>query len=286
MSSTSNRLILLAGLTTAAIINNQAIAAPKKAEYRLCASRTSDRISVKPRCRAGEQLLRLEDIKASVQVGPQGPEGAQGIAGETGPAGPEGERGPRGYKGDRGEQGLQGERGLPGERGLQGAVGERGTQGPVGPQGLQGAVGPRGESAFDVIPQGTTIYGVVGGDFYSGSANTTWGTVASLQAVAPTTFSDQLVVIKNNPEVDNECGNATCLHSEELSYAAYCTGDATNPTASPGWICIYPTVDVNAAGLRAMSLPTDNGRYGFALRWTASNTGRTLFRGVWAYTAP
>lgn len=228
----------------------------RTAALAVCAASSSNQLAVRSRCRRNERKISFADIRAVSVPGPQGPKGEtglQGPRGETGAAGPQGPAGP---------------------------VGPQGDTGPAGPQG------PRGLSGFSQIPQGTTIYGVLGADYHAASAGSLWGTAVSFQAIPPVSLQDELVAIANNTVVDNDCNGASCLDSEELPYSAHCSGTAENPTAPASFVCIYPSADLNAAGLRAVAIPRDNGRFGFFVRWTAASAGRNYFRAVWAYTAP
>ena len=213
----------------------------------VCSSSAANRLVVRSKCRRNEKKVSFSDIKAANLPGPQGPKG------ETG------ERGPQGPKGDSGAQG------------------EQGPAGPEGPQGLSG---------FSEIPHGTTIFGVLGAEHHAGTADSLWGTAVSFQAIPPLPLQDAMVAISNNAVVNNDCGGNSCLEEEELAYAGQCTGTAANPTAPAGWVCIYPTLNSNAFYLRAVAVPNNNGRHGFYVRWRAKETGRSLFRAVWAYTAP
>jgi hypothetical protein len=130
------------------------------------------------------------------------------------------------------------------------------------------------------------VYGLVGGEFRNTENNAEWVTLAALPAMAPVTFNDVQIVVRNNTVVDNACGGASCLSTEELSQTHLCTGSFAAPTAPPGIICIYPTHDLNASNLWAFSVPGNAGQFGFAVKWKAPAAGRSSFRGVWAYTAP
>lgn len=254
-----------------------------------CVRQSSGAVTVKSRCNSAERKLSLATLQVSTQTGPQGLRGEQGISGLNGT---NGLNGAKGDKGDRGEMGPVGPAGIAGPMGPVGPQGATGAQGPTGLTGATGAQGPvgpqgiRGLSAFNTIPSGTTVYGAVGGDFQSATANGEWGVTASMLGIPPVSFSNNLVVVKNNVNVDNECGGASCLHSEELTFSENCPGSVEAPSANPGWICIYPTQDTNASQVRAISVPNGDGVYGFTVKWVSAATGRTIFRGVWAYTAP
>lgn len=262
-----------------------AFAAPTA--MRACAHSSSGLVTVRSRCKRTEHLLTLNDLQVvgpqgnigpKGSTGPQGPIGLRGPVGERGAVGPQGERGPRG---DLGPQGIQGERGATGPVG---ARGDQGAQGPVGPQGPTGA---RGESAFEDIPSGRTVYGVLGADMNAAAGNSLWGASALLPARAPLAFNNEQVTIQNNTEVDNECSGA-CLAPEELAFSAHCTGSSSAPSAPPGWLCVYPenVQNITAGSLRATALPSGSSRFGFFVRWRAANAGTTGVRMVWAYTAP
>lgn len=286
MSAKALAIVAVIGL----VLGSNAQAASSSA-LKACVA-TSGKVSIKARCASKEKLLSVKSLTPVVIAG------AKGDAGAVGPQGPVGERGVQGAKGDRGDAGAQGPKGDRGDAGAQGAQGTHGAQGavgPVGPQGVQGAVGPvgpqgpqglRGVSAFDLLPSGAVLRGIIGGEFYASTANSEWGVTESLGGVPAAAFSNELVVINNNVNVDNECGGSSCLSSEELTYSSYCPGSYQNPSAYPGWICIYPAADTNAAGLRAYAVPSGDGRYGFFVRWTATSVGQTRFRAVWAFTAP
>jgi len=219
--------------------------------------------------------------------GVTGATGATGLTGSVGAQGPIGAIGAAGAQGGRGEMGPVGPVGAQGSVGLVGSVGQTGATGVTGATGATGATGPRGLSAFNTIPAGTSVYGAVGGDFHSGSSAGEWGATASMMGIPPVSFNNTLVVIRNNSNVDNNCANgSTCLSNEELSYQQYCGGSVEAPSASPGWICIYPTAAVNATQLRALAVPNGTGSYGFTVKWVTATSGPTIFRGVWAYTAP
>ena len=257
-----------------------------------CANSLSGNVVVRKRCAKSERAVRIGDLMTqgpAGSVGPKGDTGTQGPKGDAGAQGAHGATGAQGFKGDTGVQGATGPMGPMGTQGLQGATGVSGPQGVVGPQGAVGPQGPqgiRGESAFEPIPAGRTVFGVVAADYYGSTAQTTWSSSVSLPAAAPAPFGNEVTVVKNNTEVDNECGGATCLHDDELAYSNNCTGTFTAPTAPPGWICIYPASVSNANQIRGLAVPSGSSRYGFVVRWRNTSVGGTSLRAVWAYTAP
>lgn len=269
--------IKLAAFSTL-IVPSLALAASSNRAMVACVSKNSGAVTIRAKCRPHESPLTFTNLVQSPSVA-----SVKGEKGDMGPQGPQGIAGAQGPKGDQG---------IPGVKGDHGDIGATGAQGPVGAQGIQGlpgatgAQGPRGVSAFDVLPANTTIFGVIGADYTSSSAGSEWSALASLNGIPPVAFSNELVTIQNNVNVDNECDGASCLHTEELALSSNCTGSVDNPTAAPGWLCVYPIQDTNARVVRGYALPLGNGRFGFMVKWSAGAAGRTTFRAVWAYTAP
>lgn len=217
----------------------------------------SGAIQSKVKCAKGETVLNLASLKSVA---------ATAVAGA---------------KGDKGEPGI------PGAKGADGQPGAPGAPGAVGAQGARGA------SAFDTIPSGTTVRGVIG--MGNGNATSFMWTTASLPAPAPQSFALNDIIIADTPALLSECPNATpCLSAQEFAKViGRCQGTPENPTAAPGTVCIYPTV---WAGLRnATAGPVAGGAnassiYGFGIQWESPSTngqnGFSTLGAVWAYTAP
>ena len=98
-------------------------------------------------------------------------------------------------------------------------------------QGIQGPKGDRGVSAFDVIPSGTTIYGVLGAALPL-PAGEEYVVAQSIPGVLPTPLTDAAVVIANNAVVSSCAGH--CLTLTELGESGKCSGSFQAPTAPPG----------------------------------------------------
>lgn len=187
---------------------------------------------------------------------------------------------------------LVGPQGPAGVAGASGAPGVQGQQGPQGPQGAQGPQGPQGPSAFDKIPSGKTVYGVIGNLNYSQGPELL-ASYASLPGIAPQPLSAASVVVKANPILISACGNSTqCLSANEQANQSLCQGTSTFPTASPGALCIYPTImygTIKASSLEGDAISSDDGsgsRYGFRVAFVNTTEGPAFFEGVFAYTAP
>jgi hypothetical protein len=181
---------------------------------------------------------------------------------------------------------------LAGPQGPVGAPGAPGAQGPQGPQGAQGPQGPRGVSAFEPIPSGKTVYGIIGKVHYTNGREIVIAH-ASLPGIAPQPLSSAAIVIRANSPLITACNNTTsCLDANEISNQALCQGTSSAPSAPPGILCIYPTVvggDFAVGSLSGFAIGTDDGsgsRYGFGVGFINQSARATVFEGVFAYTAP
>lgn len=193
----------------------------------------------------------------------------RGDSGERGPTGPIGLRGEQGSKGDAGPQGIQG---FPG------------TLGDKGDQGGKGDTGERGSSAFDTIPSGTTVRGVIT------AQGVAFERVAvSFQAPIPKAILFDDVIRATTAALTAACVDITkCLDATEIDKDfTQCTGSAESPTAPAGTVCIYPiTWSIVNGNSPTSSHPFEgiSSLYGFQL--TPSMGHQSRFEAVWAYTAP
>jgi hypothetical protein len=184
---------------------------------------------------------------------------------------------------------------------LETSTGPKGEPGEKGERGVKGDSGEKGEpgaSAFDTMPTGATIRGVMqpGGDDVR---------IGMFTAVIPQTLATGDVVIARNQVLGDACDDAgmpnfSCLSDTELAKdASGCTGTVDNPTAPPGKVCIYPrsvSVEGRRFESRAGHSSTPNNflsgynyffRPYFHVRVVVG--GGSAFRwidGTWAYTAP
>jgi len=172
--------------------------------------------------------------------------------------------------------------------GAVGAPGAQGPQGPQGPQGAQGAAGARGPSAFDAIPSGTTVYGVVG--LYDFRVEDDYVQLyGSLPSPTNTPISADNVIIKANEQLLDVCSGMVCLSARQQAAQSLCQGSVTNPKASPGVVCLYPTTvsgNIAASTLMGYGMGSSALRTGFSLGYITSAATIHNFEAVWAYTAP
>jgi hypothetical protein len=65
-----------------------------------------------------------------------------------------------------------------------------------------------------------------------------------------------------------------------------CTGSYANPTAPPGYACVYASGETNAKNLQATVPGGASTPLGFAVQYFGVATGHAELAGSWAYTAP
>ena len=179
----------------------------------------------------------------------------------------------------------RGRRGLRGPRGIAGARGPTGLTGPAGPQGAKGDTGPPGASALNSVPSGQTIHGAIGGDFHAfDSTASDFGVDMTLPMPAPVGLSDDDVFV--NVTGWQDAGGQTPPTTTDTN--AGCTGTPENPTAPGGKVCIYVSGADHAFNLAGYSVLFGTGasKYGFKLKWDASQAGDTFVDATWAYKAP
>jgi hypothetical protein len=150
--------------------------------------------------------------------------------------------------------------------------GATGAQGPKGEPGIPGSKGETGHGALEALPSGGRIHGTwVLAGFESAAATSPGFSIPASDPVD----SEHVVVVGN----DTEPGDG-------------CTGNAVEPTAGAGFVCVYLAHAVNtvsAEGLGALGDPGvpqsgDGSRYGFMIVF--SGKGYWFANGSWAYTAP
>jgi hypothetical protein len=202
-----------------------------------------------------------------------------------GPRGPRGLRGPRGPRGRTGARGATGLPGAKGDTGAAGAPGAKGDPGSKGDPGLKGDKGDRGDSALDPVPSGQTIRGTVGGDFHAfDSSASDFGVDVTFPMPAPDGLADNEVFVDVS-HWQNAGGQTPPTTDDDNPD---CDGTPEDPTAPPGMVCIYVSGADHAFNLAGYSVLFGAGasKYGFKLKWDASQAGDTFVDATWAYTAP
>jgi hypothetical protein len=106
----------------------------------------------------------------------------------------------------------------------------------------------------------------------------------TLPMPAPVGLSDGDVFVN----VDGWQGSEGQTKPTTTDTNAGCNGTPANPTAPAGKVCIYVSGADHAFNLSGYSVLFDTGasKYGFKLKWDASQSGDTFVDATWAYTAP
>jgi hypothetical protein len=153
-----------------------------------------------------------------------------------------------------------------------GDVLKQGLSTAAGPQGPQG---DPGRSALTELQPGETERGTVGGQT-AVPVDTEVAYSATMPIPAGFGLDDEHVVVDGNTEDEA---------------ADECQGSAEDPQAPPGYVCIYPFSQTNAANPRGFiwgASQDEKSKWGFQVSWfsTADPPSNTGFFANWAYTAP
>jgi collagen triple helix repeat protein len=225
---------------------------------------------------------------AKAKKGPRGPKGATGPAGAQGPAGP---AGPQGPKGDAGAAGTAGSNGMSATtESFSGSAHAPCTAGGVVIKSASPEVpvcnGKNGTTGFtETLPSGKTETGIwsFGEVLVSGGV--------PLVVRVPISFAIPLAA-----ELDSEHVHYINLAGEEnkgggnIGPSTTCLGNAANPSAEPGNLCIY-TGDLHGAEPRngfikkAIAGVESGASTAGAVFYLPEPTQEAIGKGTWAVTA-
>ena len=196
---------------------------------------------------AAGTLITSQQIKdGTIKVKDLNKKTVTALKGQTGPAGPAGPSGPAGAKGD------------------------------TGPTGAKGAKGDQGVSSWDTIPSGQTVTGLTSLAFQSGAANDIGAATAQLPARLPARL-ERGVNLFFAPNAGLNAGSFAPTNPD-------CTGSQAEPTAPPGVVCVYVTVqNVKVQFAGSTSYFSDRA---FTIAALANASGNAASAISWAYTAP
>jgi hypothetical protein len=186
----------------------------------------------------------------------------------------------RDLQGQDGQNGAQGPQGAKGETGATGPQGAKGEKGDSGAQGATGATGANGANAFDPVPSGQTIHGVIGLDVDAANPAGDWGTLATMPMRAAAVLTDGDVFVNVDSATDIG-GNPVTMSTTDSDPG--CDGTPAAPTAPAGKVCIYVLHAGNADDPFGYGVGSDQG---FKLNFTNTGTGDSFVDATWAYTAP
>jgi hypothetical protein len=152
-----------------------------------------------------------------------------------------------------------------------GPAGPPGPPGLAGPKGDTGSAGMQGAASWNLIPSGQTVHGFQDYGLDNGRAATVlYEFSLQLPALAPADFTK---VGDNIPGIGSPYYDPTC------------SGDAVNPTAPAGKVCVYFLTTTNATNV-AVGASIYAPRSNFIVTWQAPSLGATHVTFAWAYTAP
>ena len=122
------------------------------------------------------------------------------------------------------------------------------------------------------IAPGQTVYGTMGSQNYGAQMGDELSANAQLPVPAPVGLRESKVTVNEG----QDDGSNTC------------TGTFRNPTAPPGFACIYPYSEdnVDPTTINGTVWGTDNIKFGFQVSWFTTADGNSAMYATWAYTAP
>ena len=212
-----------------------------------------------------KQIAKTE-AKKFAKAGPTGP---------TGPAGPAGAAGPTGPAGTAGADGKAGATGPTGPTGPTGKTGVTGVTGVTGPTGESGACSK--ENAECVMPSGSTLSGA-------------WSVGQTARGVAFPTDSISFV-LKYPGETP-----PTIVYVPKEEEKENCPGNAAEPAAEPGFLCVYETITTTPgafeffAPFSTFNLSTHGATIVLKVKLVEEEEEtffpQVLVMGTWAVTAP
>jgi len=143
-----------------------------------------------------------------------------------------------GKDGATGPAGKDGATGPAGPQGSPGAKGDKGDQGIQGIQGIPGPPGKDGETGFtETLPAGKTETGAFAVQGTPADEN---GLIAAISFPIP---------------LDEALDADHVLIGSTFPKPAQCQGGALEPTAAPGYLCVYASFDSTGTGLEQIENP-------------------------------
>ena len=155
-----------------------------------------------------------------------------------------------------------------GRQGLRGSQGPQGVPGSHGPKGDQGPAGP----LTTTVPSGQTLRGWFNFDTVAASANQINGGSIPFGFAVATAPTVQIIPV---------AGPTT----------AQCAGSVANPTAAPGFLCVYESSLTNVSSFvlcssaKCSSTTPTADPFGAEVFVNATAAGRFFVDGTWAVTS-
>jgi hypothetical protein len=210
---------------------------------------------------------------ASAKQGKQGKPGKPGKTGPAGPAGPAGPQGPAGPAGPKGDAGANG------------------TNGTNGAPGAAGPAGPKGDpwTAGGVLPPEATETGAWSAEWgISGLGGEVYVPISFPIPLSDPLDKEHIRYVKENGKEWNPATEAEVT-------PVNCTGSSADPTAPPGFLCVYVGHFAGFATESGIGIFQDPGEHAFAAEVGGATTGTAMSLyatdapeiawGTWAVTA-
>ena len=223
-----------------------------------------------------------------------------------------GNQGPAGSPGAKGKKGKQGNSGKPGQNGLaglKGSKGSRGRNGDRGPKGNQGPEGIPGRGIHETFFTNGSIQGSGSGQFNAPGANgLPWTRLVTFSRPLGTPLVNSKALIGGFSKTElcysDFFDSRDCLSFnqkqkplENQNFEEFCPGSYNNPTAKPGYLCVYVErqgnngdeayheLEVKPVPCSPQTSQTCASNTGFKVQWNSLGGFGEIYIN-WAYTAP
>lgn len=206
--------------------------------------------------------------------------------GKKGPKGPAGPQGPQGLPGAPGLNGAPGKDGAPGPTGPAGPTGPTGTKGATGPTGLAGVTGPTGPTGEfgGTLAPGDTLAGTWTYNAQVPEAELEGSNIGWIPISFNIPLESKPKVVHLKPGETEVFGSSFYNNAQIAEAKAACPGSVENPTAQPGFACLYTSAESLLFGTTefAASVTEEHG----VVRRVQIQGGPVGMFGSWAVTAP
>jgi hypothetical protein len=240
-------------------------------------------------------------------TGPAGPQGPQGASGANGEPGKEGKQGKEGREGKEGKEGTFGGQSLPAGKTLTGAYAATGFGEAAFPEPGSGFVEGAASFALPVPNVGNTselevsyiqagVENATGtGDITEGSTevtnvHTTSGefTVgAYIQGTGSASQDVRITAVGSGTlTLEAPAGETKTAASLTAGFPAGCTGNASEPGAEEGHLCVFGEGEANLLNPPSVTLEGSAiTAIGFTIHGGSATKGYMSIQGTWAVTA-
>ena len=169
-----------------------------------------------------------------------------------------------GARGAKGPAGAQGKEGAGGKQGATGGQGATGAPGKEGPEGKQGPAGPFPAT----LPKGQTLTGVYNAEGFVTATKEASFAGDSISFLYPLATAPETAFLKSGETTTD------------------CPGNASEPQAASGWLCIYEEESKHVANPPLLGEPSaELARFGNFVSFESEAVAGGFFStGSWAVT--